>query len=251
MQAIRPFAALALGTALLLAAPVSAQRISEEQAQAIARAALEAAPVFDGHNDTPGQLRSRFNNQINSFDFSDTTGTADAEAERGVMHTDLTRLRAGKVGAQFWSVYVPHSANEAVAVQQTIEQIDVTKRLIARYPGALRYAETADQVERAMAEGRIASLLGMEGGYSIGSNLAVLRQFYAMGARYMTLTHNFNIPWADSATDDPKHNGLTDFGKDVVREMNRMGMLVDLSHVSEKVMHDTLDVARAPVIFSH
>ncbi len=251
MQAIRPRAALAFTLALVLAAPAGAQRISEEQAAATARAALEAAPVFDGHNDAPGQLRSRFNNQINDVDFTNTLNTADPATGGGAMHTDLTRLKAGKVGAQFWSVYVPHNNDEAAAVQQTIEQIDVTKRLIARYPADMRYAETAEQVEGAMAEGRIASLIGMEGGYSIGSNLGVLRQFYAMGARYMTLTHNSNTPWADAATDAPKHNGLTDFGKDVVREMNRIGMLVDLSHVSEKVMHDALDVARAPVIFSH
>jgi membrane dipeptidase len=255
MQATSPRAALAFVLALVLAAllasPASAQRISDETAAATAQAALEAAPVFDGHNDMPGQLRSRYNNQINEFDFTDTIASADPASERGVMHTDLNRLRVGRVGGQFWSVYVPHNNDEAAAVQQTIEQIDVTKRLIARYPDSLRYAETADQVEAAMAEGRIASLLGMEGGYSIGSNLGVLRQFYAMGARYMTLTHNFNIPWADAATDSPRHNGLTDFGKDVVREMNRLGMLVDLSHVSEKVMMDALDVTRAPVIFSH
>lgn len=252
MQATALRVSLALATALMLAAPAAAQKqISEEQAVATAQAALEAAPVFDGHNDTPGQLRSRLNNQINDFDFTDTLPTADPAAGEGAMHTDLNRLKAGKVGAQFWSVYVPHNADEAAAVQQTIEQIDVTKRLIARYPQAMRYVETADQVETAMRDGRIASLLGMEGGYSIGSNLGVLRQFFAMGARYMTLTHNSNTPWADAATDNPKHNGLTDFGKDVVREMNRLGMLVDLSHVSEKVMMDALDVARAPVIFSH
>ena len=251
---VRPMPSLAaLAAALLLAGPAAAQPVSEEQAAATARAALEAAPVFDGHNDAPGQLRSRENNQINDFDFTDTLDEHEhAEGAAGSpMHTDLNRLREGKVGAQFWSVYVPHNADEAKAVQETIEQIDVTKRLIARYPDALRYALTADEVERAMREGRIASLLGMEGGYSIGSNLGVLRQFHAMGARYMTLTHNFNIPWADSATDAPKHDGLTDFGKDVVREMNRLGMLVDLSHVSEATMMDALDVARVPVIFSH
>jgi membrane dipeptidase len=132
-----------------------------------------------------------------------------------------------------------------------LEQIDVTKRLIARYPGALRLATTADEVERAMAEGKIASLIGLEGGHAIGSSLAVLRQLHALGARYMTLTHNSNTPWADSATDAPVHGGLSDFGKHVVREMNRLGMLVDLSHVSEETMHDALDVAQAPVIFSH
>ncbi|MGY6551375.1 MAG: dipeptidase [Erythrobacter sp.] len=251
----RGAAALALAfngaITLALAAPLAAQPVDDDTARAVAAAALEAAPVFDGHNDVPNQLRARFANRINDFDFTDTLNTADPETGTGAMHTDLARLKTGKVGAQFWSVYVPHNDDEAVAVQQTIEQIDVTKRLIARYPQAMAYAETADQVEAAMAEGRIASLLGMEGGYSIGSNLGVLRQMYAMGARYMTLTHNFNTPWADAATAAPRHNGLTDFGKDVVREMNRMGMLVDLSHVSEKVMHDALDVARAPVIFSH
>ena len=251
MQRFAP-SRLALAAALLLAAPATAQKVSEEQAVATATAALEAAPVFDGHNDAPGQLRSRQNNQINAFDFADTMDEHDhVGGDDGAMHTDLNRLKQGKVGAQFWSVYVPHNANEAAAVQQTIEQIDVTKRLIAKNPDTMRYALTADEVETAMRDGKIASLLGMEGGYSIGSNLGVLRQFHAMGARYMTLTHNFNIPWADSATDAPKHDGLTDFGKDVVREMNRLGMLVDLSHVSEATMMDALDVARAPVIFSH
>ena len=251
MQRFAP-SRLALAAALLLAAPATAQKVSEEQAVATATAALEAAPVFDGHNDAPGQLRSRQNNQINAFDFADTMDEHDhVGGDDGAMHTDLNRLKQGKVGAQFWSVYVPHNANEAAAVQQTIEQIDVTKRLIAKNPDTMRYALTADEVETAMRDGKIASLLGMEGGYSIGSNLGVLRQFHAMGARYMTLTHNFNIPWADAATDAPKHDGLTDFGKDVVREMNRLGMLVDLSHVSEATMMDALDVARAPVIFSH
>lgn len=251
MQATAPRALIALTAALLAAVPLHAQTVSDAEAEATARAALEVAPVFDGHNDAPGQLRSRRNNQINEFDFTDTLTSAGASTAERPMHTDLARLQQGKVGAQFWSVYVPHNTDEAAAVQQTIEQIDVTRRLIARYPDAMRFALTADQVEGAIADGRIASLLGMEGGYSIGSNLGVLRQFHAMGARYMTLTHNSNIPWADSATDTPVHGGLTEFGKDVVREMNRIGMLVDLSHVSEDTMMDALDVARAPVIFSH
>jgi membrane dipeptidase len=167
------------------------------------------------------------------------------------MHTDLVRLEQGKVGAQFWSVYVSAALDEPEAVQATIEQIDVTLRLIERYPDALQLALSADDVEKAMAAGKVASLMGMEGGHSIGSSLAVLRQMYAMGARYMTLTHSKTLSWADSATDEPKNGGLTAFGKDLVREMNRIGMLVDLSHVSEKVMHDALDVAQAPVIFSH
>ena len=230
----------------LMASPAAAQTAEE-----IAAAALEAAPVWDGHNDVPIQLRDRFRNVIADFDFEDTTGTGPEHSEGRTMHTDLARLREGKVGAQFWSVYVTAALSEPEAVQAVIEQIDVTKRLISRYPDDLALALTADEVEQAVAKGRIASLMGMEGGHSIGSSLAVLRQTYEIGARYMTLTHSKNTPWADSATDTPQHDGLTDFGKDLVREMNRIGMLVDLSHVSEKTMHDALDVAKAPVIFSH
>lgn len=246
----------ALAAALVLASPLAAQRsqapaIDEATATAIAEAALDVAPVFDGHNDVPNQLRDRLANRIGGFDFEDTSHTGEGHPEGRALHTDIARLRQGKVGAQFWSVYVPSNPDEAEAVRQVIEQIDVTRRLIARHPEALRFATTADEVERAMAQGRIASLLGMEGGHSIGSSLAVLRQLHALGARYMTLTHNSNVPWADAATDAPKHGGLSDFGRDVVREMNRIGMLVDLSHVSEATMLDALEVARAPVIFSH
>ena len=228
---------------------VSAPAAAQTEAERTASAALEAAPVWDGHNDVPIQLRSRLGNVINQFDFGDTLDTAtDA---RNAMHSDLNRMRQGKVGAQWWSVYVSANLPEAEAVQATVEQIDVTKRLITRYPQDLQLALTADDVEEAMAAGRIASLLGMEGGHSIGSSLAVLRQMYDMGARYMTLTHGKTLSWADSATDAPQHDGLNTFGKDVVREMNRIGMLVDLSHVSEAAMMDALDVAQAPVIFSH
>ncbi|MBO6526496.1 dipeptidase [Erythrobacter sp.] len=237
--------AAAATTALATAGPVSAQSSAEETAAA----ALEAAPVWDGHNDVPIQLRARFGNRIDEFDFRDTLDTA--RDGHNAMHSDIFRLRQGKVGAQWWSVYVSPNLPEAEAVQATVEQIDVTKRLIARYPNDLQLALTADEVEEAMEAGRIASLLGMEGGHSIGSSLAVLRQMYDLGARYMTLTHGKTLSWADSATDAPKHDGLNAFGMDVVREMNRIGMLVDLSHVSEAAMHDTLDVARAPVIFSH
>ncbi|MEW4447332.1 dipeptidase [Qipengyuania sp. JC766] len=232
--------------ALVLATPVAAQTAEET-----ARAALEAAPIWDGHNDVPIQLRSRFGNVIGEFDFDDTTDTGHTHSDGRAMHTDLARLRQGKVGAQWWSVYVSANLPEPEAVQTVIEQIDVTKRLIAQYPDELELALTADDVERAMGEGRIASLIGMEGGHSIGSSLSVLRQTYDLGARYMTLTHGSNTPWADSATDEPEHGGLTDFGKDLVREMNRIGMVVDLSHVSEASMNDALDVSRAPVIFSH
>ena len=242
---MRHFLLAAAAVALVTSGPVLAQNAAERTAAA----ALEAAPVWDGHNDVPIQLRSRFGNVIGDFDFSDTLDTQTSE--RSAMHSDLARLRQGMVGAQWWSVYVSPSLPEAEAVQATVEQIDVTKRLIARYPDALQLALTADDVEQAMGAGRIASLMGMEGGHSIGSSLAVLRQMYAMGARYMTLTHGKTLSWADSATDAPQHGGLNAFGMDVVREMNRIGMLVDLSHVSEEAMMDALDVAQAPVIFSH
>ena len=243
MNAFRTSTGLAL--LALMAAPLSAQESPEE----VAAAALEAAPVFDGHNDVPIQLRGRFGNVIGDFDFVDTLDTATET--RAAMHSDIVRLRKGKVGAQWWSVYVSASLEEPEAVQATMEQIDVTKRLIAQNPDALQLALTADDVEAAVADGRIASLMGMEGGHSIGNSLAVLRQMYDLGARYMTLTHGRTLDWADSATDKPRHGGLNAFGMDVVREMNRIGMLVDLSHVSEEAMHDALDVARAPVIFSH
>ncbi|HEX7751565.1 MAG TPA: dipeptidase [Novosphingobium sp.] len=234
------------GLAALASAAAPAAARTPEQ---VADAALRAAPVWDGHNDVPGALREGNANVIAGFDFHDTTR---AEGKRAAMHTDLTRLRKGRVGAQFWSVWISATKlNEQQAVQATLEQIDVTRRLIARYPRELRFAASAADVERAMRAGRIASLIGMEGGHSIGNSLAVLRQMYALGARYMTLTHTRNTAWADSATDVPRHDGLTPFGQDVVREMQRIGMLVDLSHVSEATMLDALDVARAPVIFSH
>jgi membrane dipeptidase len=221
----------------------------------VAEDALRDAPVWDGHNDVPIQLRGRFGNMIDQFDFEDTTGTGGDKAEgtwRGrTMHTDLTRLRKGRVGAQFWSIFVTPELPEPQAVQATLEQIDVTRRLIARYPRDLALALTSDDVARAMRQRRIASLMGVEGGHSIGSSLGVLRQMHALGVRYMTLTHSRSTSWADSATVAPAHDGLTDFGRQVVREMNRLGMLVDLSHVSEATMMDALDETKAPVIFSH
>ena len=236
---------LVAGTALV-ANPVLAA--SPEQT---AQAALRAAPVWDGHNDVPEQLRERRKDLLDGFDFRDTTGTADAARDQKAMHTDLARLRQGRVGAQFWSVYVSAELPEPQAVQATLEQIDVTKRLIASYPAEMQLCTSAAQVEQAMKAGKVASLIGMEGGHSIGGSLAVLRQMHALGARYMTLTHFNTLAWADAATDAPRHGGLTDFGRDVVREMQRIGMLVDLSHVSADTMRDALEVARAPVMFSH
>jgi membrane dipeptidase len=239
---------LRIGLLVLAALGTPAGAATPEQ---VAEAALRTAPVWDGHNDMPEQLRDRRKDIIADFDFHDTTGTADPARDKRAMHTDLTRLRRGHVGAQFWSVWVSTSLTEQQAVQATLEQIDLTKRIVARYPQELQLATSADEVERAMKAGRIASLIGMEGGHSIGTSLGVLRQMYALGARYMTLTHSKNTSWADSATDAPVHDGLTDFGRDVVREMQRLGMLVDLSHVSEATMLDALDVAKAPVMFSH
>lgn len=240
------FAASLLG---LFCSPLQAKPAAAPEA--VAQAALRAAPVWDGHNDVAEQLRLRRLNMLADFDFTDTTGTADPAKSRKPMQTDLVRLRKGRVGAQFWSVYVSASLTEAQAVQATLEQIDVMKRLIARHPRDLVYCETAACAEQAMRSGKIASLLGMEGGHSIGGSLAVLRQMYALGARYMTLAHFKNNAWADSATDDSRSGGLSPFGASVVREMQRLGMLVDLAHVSEATMMDALSVAAAPVIVSH
>ncbi len=232
-----------------LALPAATVARTPEQ---VAEAALRAAPVFDGHNDVPYALRERYRNVIADFDFTDSSKAPAAPGDDLVgMHTDIPRLRKGKVGAQFWSVYVDADLPEPQAVIAVLEQIDVMKRLMARHPNDLAFVRTADEAAAAMKRGKIASLLGMEGGNSIGESLAVLRQTYDLGVRYLTLTHNKTLSWADAATDAPKHGGLTDFGRQIVREMNRIGMLVDLSHVSEATMMDALDEAKAPVIFSH
>ncbi|WP_432096219.1 dipeptidase [Streptomyces sp. bgisy100] len=204
---------------------------------------LAAHPVVDGHNDLPWALREQVRYDLDRRDIA-----TDQSAH---LHTDLPRLRAGGVGAQFWSVYVRTDLSGDAAVSATLEQIDVVGRLIDRYPADLRRALTADDMEAARAEGRIASLMGAEGGHSINCSLATLRALYELGVRYMTLTHNDNIPWADSATDEPRLGGLSRFGEEVVREMNRTGMLVDLSHVSAGTMRDALRVTEAPVVFSH
>ncbi|MFF2817422.1 dipeptidase [Kitasatospora cineracea] len=208
-----------------------------------ARAVLRTTPVVDGHNDLPWAMRAQAGYDLDAVDLA-----AD-QSHR--LHTDLGRLRAGGVGAQFWSVYVPAELAGDAAVSATLEQIDFVKAMAARHPEHLRLALTADEVEAARAEGRIASLMGAEGGHSINSSLATLRALYELGVRYLTLTHNSNVPWADSATDEPVHGGLTAFGEEVVREMNRLGMLVDLSHVSADTMRDALRVSEAPVVFSH
>lgn len=206
---------------------------------------LEAVPLIDGHNDVPWQYRNRANYKISELDFTNTTGL------QRPMHTDIPRMRAGRVGGQFWSVYVPTNIPESESVQATIEQIDFVYRLIDAYPDHFELALTADDVERVFKSGKIASLIGMEGGQSIGNSLQVLRQMYELGARYMTITHARTLDWADAATDAPKHNGLNGFGEEVIREMNWLGMMVDLSHVSAPTMRDAIRVSTAPVIFSH
>ena len=206
---------------------------------------LRGAPLIDGHNDVPWQLRERFDNRLEGFAFDDTTRL------RPPMHTDLRRLERSGLGGIFWSVYTPSSTGGPGALRTVLEQIDVAVRLLERHPDHFELAHTADEVERIAASGRIAALLGMEGGHGIDGSLAALRQLHRLGVRYMTLTHPENTARADSATALPQWNGLTDFGREVVAEMNRVGMLVDLSHVSPKTMHDALDVSQAPVIFSH
>ncbi|MEU3502275.1 dipeptidase [Streptomyces hundungensis] len=208
-----------------------------------ARALLARHPVVDGHNDLPWALREQTRYDLDRCDLAtDLTGRT---------HTDLARLRSGGVGAQFWSVYVRSDLAGDEAVSATLEQIDCVDQMLARYPCELVPALTADDMEAARAEGRIASLKGAEGGHSINNSLATLRALYALGVRYMTLTHNDNLPWADSATDVPNVGGLAPFGHEVVREMNRIGMLVDLSHVAATTMRDALSTSVAPVIFSH
>jgi membrane dipeptidase len=209
---------------------------------AAATALLARSPLIDGHNDLAWQLR-----EVAGPDAART----DIAAPLSTTHTDLPRLAQGKVGAQFWSVFVPVTLAGEAAVATTLEQIDFVRDMVRRYPGALELALTAADVERIHASGRVASLLGAEGGHSIASSLGVLRMFYELGVRYLTLTHNRNTGWADSATDQPDAGGLSDFGREVVTEMQRIGMLVDLSHVAPATMADALDTARAPVIFSH
>ncbi|MEU7035847.1 dipeptidase [Streptomyces sp. NPDC046237] len=200
-------------------------------------------PVVDGHNDLPWALRKNAGYDLDRLDI--------AADQTGALHTDLARLRAGGVGAQFWSVYVSTELTGDDAVSATLEQIDVVDQLLERYAGELAPALTADDMESARKQGRIASLKGAEGGHSLNNSLATLRALHTLGVRYMTLTHNDNTAWADSATDEPGVGGLSPFGHEVVREMNRTGVLVDLSHVAATTMRDALDTSVAPVIFSH
>jgi membrane dipeptidase len=211
-----------------------------------ARALLDRFPVIDGHNDLAWALR-----EAGAQNPAQNPAQTDISRPVAFTQTDLPRLARGGVGGQFWSVYVPAQLAGEAALVTTIEQIDLVRQLAARYPGVLELAFTAADVQRIMDSGRVASLLGAEGGHSIAGSLGALRALYLLGVRYMTLTHNLNLPWADSATDAPAVGGLTAFGREVVREMQRLGMLVDLSHVAVTTMSDALDTAEAPVIFSH
>jgi membrane dipeptidase len=226
---------------LFMPSPAAAQ--SKDRALEHARKLLESTPLIDGHNDLPWEIRAS------------KTAPRDVAAydlrTRSPKHTDLGRLKEGKVAAQFWSIYIPGEIKDSGYARVQLEQFDIARRMITRHPDRLAPALTADDIERSFKRDRIGSLLGMEGGHAIENSLGTLRSYYALGARYLTLTHNVTLDWADAALDTVRHDGLTEFGREVVREMNRLGMLVDLSHVSPATMSDALDVTEAPVIFSH
>jgi membrane dipeptidase len=234
------FAAAVLGQALPGQEPLARQpvKLTDEGKKVHA-----ATFVFDGHNDLPWELRTK---AASSFD------KRDIRQPQKEMHTDIPRLRQGNVGAQFWSVYVPaDTAKKGTALQQTLEQIELVQEMLRRYPDVFEQARTAADVERIQKSGKIASLIGVEGGHSIEDSIENLRRLHKLGAGYMTLTHSDTLAWADSATDTGKHQGLSAFGEEIVREMNRLGMLVDLSHVSDETMKDAIRVSKAPIIYSH
>jgi len=216
---------------------------AQDNDAALARAqmVLRNAPVVDGHNDLPWVIREKFRGDVEDYDIS----------VRAQFDTDIPRLREGQVGTQFWSVYVPSSMSPLDAMRAQLEQIDIARRIINLYPDDLAFATSVIDIEAAREQGRIASLLGIEGGHTIANSMGALRSYYDLGVRYMTLTHFHGNDWADSATDTVRHEGLNAFGKEVVREMNRLGMIIDLSHVSAATMNDVLNVTEAPVMFSH
>ena len=230
--------------ALLLSNASTAQSIDPQVKARIDRI-LNKTPLIDGHNDIAEALQEN-----HDFSVANLASGTDRWPDHPLM-TDMARLHEGRVGGQFWSVYIDGTITGDEAIRRTIEQIDIVDRMIAAYPNDLECALTADDIVRIHKKGKVASLIGIEGGRQIGGSLAALRQFYNLGARYMTLTHNQTTDWADSATDEPRHEGLAPFGRTVVNEMNRLGMLVDLSHVSPATMRDALEASRAPVIFSH
>jgi membrane dipeptidase len=237
---LRPF--IPIAAVLLSAAPVSAQEASPAQLEQ-ARRLLREAPIIDGHNDLPSRILEELGGDPRA---------ADLRQPHADFHTDFNRLRAGGVGAQFWSAYVSmDSIATGADLRQALRQVDMVQRLVAAYPDELVLARSAADVERAWREGKIASLIGLEGGHAIQNTLAAVRMFQQLGVRYITLTHNATTGWADAAMDYPRHHGLTEFGESVIRELNRVGILVDLAHVSPETMRDAIRVSRAPVIFSH
>ncbi|MBN1901123.1 dipeptidase [Candidatus Sumerlaeota bacterium] len=232
-------------------AQIQPQNISESQTDDLqlqkVRAILRESPLIDGHNDTPWQYMRRVNYDLDRLDL-----TSDTAMQRNPVRTDLKRLRAGCLGAQFWAIFIPPPRNgEENIVKSVLEQIDFVHRMIERHADSLEFAQTADDIVRIHRSGKIASLIGVEGGHAIDNSLAVLRMYYFCGARYMTLTHSHYNDWADSSTDEPVHKGLTPFGIEVIKEMNRLGMLVDLSHTSDDTVRMAMDISEAPVIFSH
>lgn len=243
--AMKKSAALALFLALAAPAFAYAQAPTRAELARVDRI-LRATPLIDGHNDLPWAIKSDHGNDLANVDLNSDTRTLTPP-----LHTDIPRLRQGRLGAQFWSVYVPASLKGLDATRATLEQIDLTRRMIAAYPQTFEFADSAADIVRIHRQRRIASMFGMEGGEAINNNLALLREFRAAGVLYMTLTHSQNTDWVDSATAPPQHGGLSPFGEEVIREMNRVGMLVDLSHVSADAMRDALRVSTAPVIFSH
>jgi membrane dipeptidase len=222
----------------LLAQGLQAQT---DQYHALAEKVLRETPLIDGHNDLPWTIREHAGRDVEAYDLRKPTPRM----------TDLARLDKGMMGAQFWSVYIPGEIKDSGYARVQLEQIDIARRMIAKYPERLEFATGTADIRRAFHEHKIASLMGMEGGHAIENSLGALRAYYDLGVRYMTLTHNVTLDWADAALDSAKHGGLTPFGKEVVREMNRLGMLVDLAHVSPGVMSDALTTSEAPVIFSH
>lgn len=240
-----------LGTAQAAQSPA---QTSDTELNVRVQHVLETTPLIDGHNDLPWEIRSHWGN-VAGVDLDASTKDLHGKTDDGTgkisLMTDIPRLHAGHVGGQFWSVWIPTSVTGPAAVKMTLEQIDIVRNMVAKYPKDLEMAYTADDIERIHKAGRIAALIGIEGGHQIDNSLPVLRQMVVLGARYMTLTHATNTDWADSATDNPEHHGLTPFGRAVVHEMNRMGMLVDLSHVSADTMRDGLKTSKAPVMFSH
>jgi membrane dipeptidase len=243
---MRLFVSLAALMLVAMADSASAQQPPTPQQRARIERILRATPLIDGHNDLAEQIGEKYGGDPSRVDLN-----ADTAHLTPPLHTDIPRLRAGHVGAQFWSVYVSAELQGPVSGQAVRVQMDIVRRIIARYPSVFEFAQTAADIERIHRAGRIASMFGMEGGEAIDSNLAVLREFRASGVLYMTLCHSKTTSWVDSATDAPRHGGLSPFGEEVVREMNRIGMMVDLSHVSADAMRDAIRVSQAPVIFSH